>query len=147
MDLLARARELYLGGRMHDAFEAAQKACELHSKDPSAWLLLARIARRIRMPAVSDDAFRRASQLTGARPPYRVDRRHFEQLASEASSGSHQLTVAALPDEDEVRQGVPPDAPSRQANERTILYQENIENEAGDEAELKAAIVRALGRG
>ena len=55
MDLLQHARELYVTGRMHDALEACQAACDRAPKDSEAWSLLGRISRHTGLPAASDD--------------------------------------------------------------------------------------------
>src|SRR2546423_14950396 len=85
MDLIQHARQLYASGRMHDALEVAQAACDRAPKDSEAWALLGRITRHAGMPAASDDAFWRASQLDSGRPlPHRVSTDRFLALVDEA---------------------------------------------------------------
>src|SRR5256885_12356833 len=85
MDLVQRAHELYCEGRMHDALEAAQAACDRAPKDPEAWRLLARVSRHVGLTAASDDAFRRAAALTSGQPlPFRVSQERFQGLLREA---------------------------------------------------------------
>src|SRR5919108_3067592 len=116
MDLVQRARELYCEGRMHDALEAAQAACDRAPKDPEAWRLLARVSRHVGLTAASDDAFRRAAALTRGRPlPFRVSADRFQQLLAESLEGlspearrrlaSITVRVQPLPTVDEVRSG------------------------------------------
>src|SRR5262249_4175945 len=84
MDLLQHARELYTTGRMHDAFEAAQAACDRAPKDSGAWWLLGQIGQPTGMPAASEEAFRRASELDRTLvPPYRVSAERFRTLVAE----------------------------------------------------------------
>src|SRR2546423_2238227 len=81
MDLLQHARELYVTGRMHDALEACQAACDRAPKDSEAWSLLGRISRHTGLPAASDDAFRRAALLNRRLAlPYRVPSERFQEL-------------------------------------------------------------------
>src|SRR2546426_12563772 len=85
MDLVQRAHELYSEGRMHDALEAAQAACDRAPKDAEAWRLLARVSRHVGLTAASDDAFRRAAALSpNCRLPYRVSQERFQELVREA---------------------------------------------------------------
>src|SRR3979409_2328074 len=98
MDLVQRARDLYSTGRMHDALEAAQAACDRAPKDPEAWRLLARVSRYVGLTAASDDAFRRSAALTNGRPlPFRVTQDRFQELVQEA--------LGALPPEARRRLG------------------------------------------
>ncbi|MGH7776557.1 MAG: tetratricopeptide repeat protein [Candidatus Dormibacterales bacterium] len=64
MDLLQRARELQAQGRLHEALEAAQAACERHPREPEAWALLAAVSGALGMAAASEDAARRAAELS-----------------------------------------------------------------------------------
>src|SRR5258708_35376524 len=85
MDLIQHARDLYTTGRMHDALQAAQAACDRAPKDSEAWWLLGRISRHTGMPAASDEAFRRASLLDGRHAlPHRVSAERFRALIDEA---------------------------------------------------------------
>ncbi|MGH7903050.1 MAG: tetratricopeptide repeat protein [Candidatus Dormibacteraceae bacterium] len=65
MDLLQEARRLEEEGRLHDALEAAQAACERRPREPEAWTVLARISGRLGMTVASQDAARRAAELAG----------------------------------------------------------------------------------
>src|ERR1700730_16038919 len=142
MDLVQRARELYCEGRMHDALEAAQAACERAPKDPEAWRLLARVSRHVGLTAASDDAFRRAAALTRGRPmPFRVSQERFQELIHEAQASLSPearrrleratVRVQPIPAVEEVRSGLDPDALStrrRQGQDVLTLYQVNHEN-------------------
>ena len=160
MDLLKHARELYEAGRMHDALEAAQAACDRAPKDPGAWALLGRVSRHTGMPAASDDAFRRAAQLDNRlASPYRVDAERFQALVDEALAGlapdarrrlqGTTVRVHALPAVDQVRAGVDPDALTlreRSPHDVLVLFQVNHENRCGGEEALRALVVRSLAR-
>src|SRR5437588_642481 len=122
MDLVQRARDLYSAGRMHDALEAAQAACDRAPKDPEAWRLLARVSRHVGLTAASDDAFRRAAALAPGRPaPYRVSGDRFAELLQEARDSlsterrrrleSVAIRVQPLPSVAEVRSGPEPATP------------------------------------
>src|SRR5258708_6621958 len=88
MDLLQHAHDLYTTGRMHDALEAAQAACDRTPKAPRAWWLLGRISRHTDMPVASDVAFQRASLLDGTLVlPHRVTVDRFRELIEEARLG------------------------------------------------------------
>ena len=145
---------------MHDALEVAQAACERQPKDAEAWWLLGCISRYTAMPAASDDAFRRASQLSRKRPaPIRVDPRHFRALVETAVGqlskdarrrlAPAQIKVDQLPTLDAVRDGLSPDAPSarqRQPEDVLTLFQVNLENRSGSEADLVRLVGRTLAR-
>lgn len=160
MDLVQRARELYSAGRMHDALEAAQAACDRAPKDAEAWLLLARIARHTGLAAASDDAFRRAAALAPSRPaPHRVSSERFQELlqaARQSLSPDAQrrlegvtLKIQALPRVEEVRAGLDPDAltaRSQQGGAVLTLFQVNHENRSHSEDALRALIGRSLSR-
>src|SRR5215472_5890872 len=108
MDLIQHARELYTTGRMHDALEAAQAACDRAPKDSEAWSLLGRISRHTGMPAASDEAFRRASALDSRLAlPYRVGAERFRALAGEAGAPPG-TRVQPKPTEAQVRAGMDP---------------------------------------
>ena len=134
MDLVQRARERYSAGRMHDALEAAQAACDRAPKDAEAWWLLGRVSRHVGLAAASDDAFRRAAALTRSRPlPYRVSGQRFQ----------------ALPSVEDVREGVEPDAltmRSRGTQDVLTVFQVNHENRSGSEAALRTLVGRSLSR-
>ena len=65
MDLIQRARELFEEGRLHDALEVAQAACERQPRSPEAWELLSLVSGALGMAAASEDAARRAAELAG----------------------------------------------------------------------------------
>lgn len=68
MEQLQRARELVRQGRLHDALEAAQASCEKQPRSAEAWDLLARISGELGLPAASEEARRRSSELKGTEP-------------------------------------------------------------------------------
>jgi hypothetical protein len=145
---------------MHDALEVAQAACEHKPKDAEAWWLLGCISRYTAMPAASDDAFRRASQLSRKRPaPVRVDTGRFRilvessvtQLSTDARRrlGLTQIRAEPLPALEQVRSGVSPDSGSlrqRQPEDVLTLFQVNLENRCGSELELARLVGRTLAR-
>lgn len=152
MDLIQHARGLYAAGRMHDALEAAQAACDRAPKDAEAWSLLGRIGRHAGLPAASDEAFIRAAQLDSRRPlPHRVSTERFRALVQEAAGApAPAVRVQPMPTADQVRAGVDPDAltyrePS--APDVLVLFQVNLENGSAGEDALRAAIGRALAGG
>jgi hypothetical protein len=150
MDLIQHARELYRTGRMHDALEAAQAACDRAPKDAEAWSLLGRISRHTGLPAASDEAFRRASQLDGRLAlPYRVGAERFRALAEEAGAPPG-IRVQPMPTEAQVRAGVDPDALTLRdpdALDVLVLFQVNHENRSDGETALRALIGRSLAQG
>lgn len=160
MELLQKARALYQAGEMHDALEVAQAACERQPKDAEAWWLLGCINRYTGLPSASDDAFRRAAQLSRKRPaPVRVNGKRFRDLLAEAQEGlskdAHQrlkatrLKVEPLPALEAIKAGVSPDAPTlrkRQPEDLLILFQVNLENRCGSEPELARLLGRTLTR-
>jgi tetratricopeptide (TPR) repeat protein len=161
MDLVQRARDLYSTGRMHDALEAAQAACDRAPKDPEAWRLLARVSRHIGLTAASDDAFRRAAALAPGRPvPYRVSADRFAELLQEARNSlpaegrrrleSVTIRIQALPSVDEIRAGLDPDALTlrkRQPVDLLTFFQVNHENRSDTENALRTLLARSLSRG
>lgn len=161
MDLLQHARQLYAAGRMHDALEAAQAACDRSPKDAKAWCLLARISRYVGMPAASDDAFRRAASLDDRCPrPYRVSLARFQELVDEvgaalAAAGQGGLAttvvqVRPVPQADQVGAGVDPDALSLRDESQPdvlVLFQVNHENTCADEDALRELLGRSLSGG
>ena len=160
MELLQKARALYQAGEMHDALEVAQAACERQPKDAEAWWLLGCINRYTGLPGASDDAFRRAAQLSRKRPaPVRVSGRRFRELVDGALEGlskdarrrlaATKLKLEKLPTLEEVRAGVSPDAPAkrrRQPEDVLTLFQDNLENRCGSEDELGRLLGRTLTR-
>lgn len=158
MDLLQEARSLYLAGDMHRALEAAQAAADRKPKDAEAWWLLGCVSRHLGLVAASDDAFRRAHALAPRQraEPYRVSAgRLLELVESSVESlsadsrrrlGGPKLRVAALPAPDKIRSGVSPDALTARCDGELVVYQVNLENRAGDEAELGRLVRRALQR-
>lgn len=160
MDVLQRARDLYAAGRMHDALEAAQAACDRAPRDPRAWSLLGRVSRHIGLPAASDDAFRRACALDEALPlPYRVSPERFRILVDEVTAAlpaearrrlaASPVDVQAIPSAEQVRAGVDPDAlTAREGPQRKlVLFQVNHENRSSGEAALRTLVERSLTHG
>jgi len=160
MDLLKRARDLYIAGRMHDALEAAQAACDRAPKEPEAWWLLGRVSRHAGLLAASDVAFQKASELDPRFVlPYRVTASRFAQLIDESRSEltdeARRLMPAAIrarpmPTDEQVRDGLDPDALScrdRRSDELLILFQTNHENQSGTEEALRALVGRSLSAG
>ncbi len=161
MDALQTARAAYRAGRLHDALEAAQVACERHPKDPEGWRLLGAVSRHLGMPAAADEAFGRAAALAPRSypPPYRVDGERFRRLLAAAQDklsrdarrrlAGVELRVEDLPGPDRLAHGVAPDALSlrvREPGEALILFQGNHENRARDEQELAKLVARTLQR-
>lgn len=160
MDLLQKARALYLAGDVHEALEVGQKAAENHARDAEAWWLLACISRHADLPGASDAAFKRAAALSKKRPePIRIPTATFEALCSEALTvlssdaqrrlGKARLVVQSLPGAAEVKAGTSPDALTlrrRQPEDELTLYQANFENRCGSEAELRKLVTRTLSR-
>jgi hypothetical protein len=149
MDLLQRARELYSAGRMHDALEAAQAACDRAPKDGPAWALLGRIGRYTGLPAASDEAFRRAAGLdAGAVVPFRVTAERFRALVDEARGGgvSGEFRIEPLPAVELVQAGLDPDVLALgEPSGAIVLFQVSHENGCGSEDALRALIARSLG--
>jgi hypothetical protein len=158
MDLLNRARDLYVAGRMHDALEAAQAACDRAPKDPEAWWLLGRISRHTGLLAASDVAFHKACELDSRFVlPYRVPASRFAALVEESRSalsdaarrrlGPTVIRAQALPAPEQVKQGVDPDALSLRDHgpqEVLILFQVNHENQSSSEEALRKLVSRSL---
>jgi tetratricopeptide (TPR) repeat protein len=160
LELLQRARELYESGRIHDALEAAQAACDRKPKDAEAWWLLGCISRYENLPAASDTAFRKAASLSPDHPlPHRVSREAFETLVQrkvESLSPSARLRLSGvrievrdLPAREDVKRGTSPDAltnANRGPEDFLVLYQVNHENRSGSEAHLAKLVTRSLSR-
>ncbi|HEX6349495.1 MAG TPA: hypothetical protein VF160_08915 [Candidatus Dormibacteraeota bacterium] len=160
MDALQRARDLYERGEIHDALERAQSACEYAPRDAEAWWLLARVSRHAGLPQASDQAFRRASELSKRKPlPARVTAAEFSKLVERARASLSpdarrrlartRIQLSALPEEAEIRAGVKPDALSHRARQPAdvlTLYQVNLENRSANAAALQAAVVKALSK-
>jgi hypothetical protein len=161
MDLLQHARSLYGAGRMHDALEAAQAACDRAPKDPRAWWLLGQISRHTGMPAASDAAFRRAAELDpGLVLPHRVSGDRFRHLIDEAvlalpTDARRRLEPTVVrtqpaPTIEQVRTGVAPDALTaheRGPHDVLVLFQVNHENRSGSEDALRELLARSLSLG
>ena len=151
MDLIQHARELDATGRIHDALEAAQAACDRAPKDAEAWSLLGRVSRHAGLPAASDEAFRRACQLDSRLAmPHRVGAERFKALVMEAAGGSVPIRVQSLPSADQVRGGVDPDALTYRdpgAPDLLVLFQVNHENRSDGEDGLRALIARSIAGG
>jgi tetratricopeptide (TPR) repeat protein len=161
VDALQTARAAYRAGRLHDALEAAQVACERRPKDPEAWRLLGAVSRHVGMPAAADEAFRRAAALAPRSypPPYRVTRDRFAELVGDARRQLSRdatrrlagvgIRLLDLPAAERVASGLAPDAPSERVREpadELVLYQGNLENRARDEPELRKVVARTLVR-
>lgn len=160
MDALQAARAAYRDGKLHDALEAAQVACERRPKDPEAWRLLGAVSRHVGMPAAAEDAFGRAARLSRShRVPHRVPREEFAALietaraalSPDASRRLEKLKVEVrdLPDAELIRAGVAPDELSARLHdpsELLVLFQGNHENRAGDARELSRLVARSLQR-
>lgn len=161
MDILKHARDLYVAGRMHDALEAAQAACDRAPKDPEAWWLLGRVSRHTGFLAASDLAFQKASELDPRFvPPYRVSASRFAKLIEETHSGlsaearrrlgEAAIRAQAMPTEEQVREGLDPDALSvrdHRSEELLILFQVNHENQSRTEKGLRILVGRSLSAG
>ncbi len=160
MDVLQHARKLYEKGEVYDALEAAQAACDRAPRDAEAWWLLGCVSRHAGLPQASDHAFRRAAELSRRKPvPVRVSPAAFasvvEQARHEMSPDARRrlaatrIRLAELPTEDQIRAGTRPDATAarnRRPEDVLTLYQVNLENHAGSEAALAAAVVKALSK-
>jgi hypothetical protein len=160
LELLQRARELYESGRVHDALEVAQAACDRKPKDAEAWWLLGCISRFENLPGASDTAFRKAASLSRSYPlPHRVSRERFQalvrqQIQSLSPDASRRLAAVQiqtrdLPGREDVKRGTSPDALTsrrRGAEDVLVLYQVNHENRSGSEAELATLVSRSLSR-
>ena len=158
MDLLNHARDLYVAGRMHDALEAAQAACDRAPKDPEAWWLLGRISRHTGLLAASDVAFLKAVELDSRFVlPHRVPASRFATLIEESRSalsarasrrlGQTVVRAQAMPTPEQVKLGVDPDALSLRdhgAHEVLILFQVNHENRCASEEALRRLVSRSL---
>ncbi len=145
---------------MHDALQAAQAACDRAPKDSEAWWLLGRISRHTGMPAASDEAFRRASQLDRKLVvPHRVSGERFRALIEEARAAlppesrsrlePTAIRAQFIPTGDQVRTGVDPDALTlreRGPQDVLVLFQVNHENHSASEEDLRALVARSLSR-
>jgi tetratricopeptide (TPR) repeat protein len=161
MDALQAARAAYRAGRVYDALEAAQAACERRPKDPEAWRLLAAISRHAGMPAASEDAFQRAAALSPRRYPlpYRVPPEQFSELVVTARGtlskdaqrrlAGVDVVVESLPGSAAIEAGTALDAMSARVREpkpRLVLFQANHENRAADLQSLAKLVERTLAR-
>jgi hypothetical protein len=149
MDLLQRARDLYGSGRMHDALEAAQAACDRAPKDSEAWWLLGRVSRHAGLPAASDEAFRRAHTLGARHPvPHRVTAERFRELIEEARAvrpSAAAVRCQLIPSPEQVRAGLDPDAlVLTEPDQAPMVFQVNHENRCGSEGELRKLVRRSV---
>jgi len=140
--------------------EAAQAAAERAPRDAEAWWLLASVSRHAGFPQASDQAFRRASELSRRKHvPVRVSGAEFARVVERARKAMSpdarrrlvhtRIALAALPDEVAVQGGVRPDAVSRRVREPEdvlTLYQVNLENRSASADALQAAVVKALSK-
>lgn len=159
-EAMARARDLFRAGEVHSAMEAAQVAAERAPRNPEAWWLLARVSRHTGLVQASDQAFRRAAELSRAkRLPHRPGPEGFRRLLEEARVelspdaarrlANTELVIEPLPSAAAIKEGTDPDAPSKRLRrpvDRLVLYQDNLENRAFDAHELRALLVRILSR-
>lgn len=148
MGALQRAAELYAAGRVHDALEVAQVACEVRPKDADSWWLLGQVTRHAGLTQASDDAFRRAAELSPDRPlPARVGEAQFRALVEEARAvlaregltglDEVRIEVRPLPAEELVQSGVAPDALVHvSAPGHVVVFQANLENGSRSPEEL-----------
>ncbi len=146
MDLIRTAAELYQRGRIYDALEVAQAACERSPKDAKAWRLLARVARHCNLPAASADAQQRAARLDPTlRPPLRLTAAEFRRLLAEIAPEA-EVQVRPLPSPGQIRAGLMPDAEvARDAGSgRVTLFQDNLEEGSSSLAELREHVARNL---
>jgi tetratricopeptide (TPR) repeat protein len=155
MGALQRAAELYAEGHVHDALKVAQVACEVRPKDADSWWLLGQVTRHAGLTQASDDAFRRAAELSPDRPlPTRVSEAQFRilvedaraELAGDVGSGRAgvRVEVRPLPAEELVQSGVAPDALVHVSGPgHIVLFQANLENGSRSAEEL-AERVRAV---
>jgi tetratricopeptide (TPR) repeat protein len=149
MGALQRAAELYAEGRVHDALKVAQVACEVRPKDADSWWLLGQVTRHAGLTQASDDAFRRAAELSPDRPlPARVSEAQFrtlvEEARTEAGAGGVRVEVRPLPAEELVQSGVAPDALVHVSGPgHVVVFQANLENGSRSAEEL-AERVRAV---
>src|SRR2546423_542330 len=160
MELLQKARALYEKDDMHDALEVAQVACERKPKDAEGWWLLGCISRYPGWPPAGAAASRRAAELSGRRPaPVRVDSSRFKPPLDTPSASlskdarrrlaGTELKVEPLPSLEAIRGGTSPDAASlrrRQPQDVMTLFQVNLENRSGTEADLAKQVARVLAR-
>lgn len=160
MDLLQKARALYLAGDTHQALEVAQKAAENHARDAEAWWLLACISRHEGLPGASDEAFRRAAAISKKRPePARIAKADFEAICTREIAalsadarrrlGAARLRIEVLPGLADIRAGVPPDAlisRRRVPEDEVTLFQGNVENRCGTVTEIRKLVGRTLAR-
>ena len=149
------ARLAYRSADMAGAADAARRALD-HGEDASTWNLLGRIRVWMKQNDAAA-AFRRAAALDPAAfvVPYRVSHQRFVRLADralaavpdafQAQMSNTMIVVDDLPDLEAVQRGEDPDllglyegatVLERGLPERIVLYQRNIENVAGTEAEL-----------
>ncbi|HYZ00912.1 MAG TPA: hypothetical protein VFA92_05410 [Candidatus Binatia bacterium] len=151
MGALQRAAELYAEGRVHDALKVAQVACEVRPKDADSWWLLGQVTRHAGLLQASDDAFRRAAELSPDRPlPARVSEAQFRTLVEEARAevglGDVRVEVRPLPAEELVQSGVAPDALVHVSGPgHVVVFQANLENGSRSAEELAERVRAVLG--
>lgn len=156
MGALQRAAALYAEGRLHDALEVAQVACEVRPKDADGWWLLGKVTRHAGLTHASDDAFRRAAELSPERPlPPRVSEGQFRDLVDQALAeltkegvpglAGVRVEVRQLPAEELVRSGLAPDALVHAGGAgRVVLFQANLENGSRNAQELAQRVRSVL---
>jgi hypothetical protein len=156
MGALQRAAELYAEGRVHDALKVAQVACDVRPKDADSWWLLGQVTRHAGLTQASDDAFRRASELSPDRLlPARVSEGQFRQLVDETRAelaregvpgiAGARIDVRPLPAEELVQSGVPPDALWHGSGPgHLVLFQANLENGSASAEALRERLGEVL---
>lgn len=159
-EAMVQARQLFRAGELHSAMEAAQVAAERAPRSADAWWLLGRVTRHVGLLHASDQAFRRAAQLSRKRPaPVRLTAAEFAEVLEAARAelspdarrrlSATEILVSPLPPPAAVREGIDPDAVSRRERspvDTLTLYQANLENRCPDVAGLRALVVRTLSR-
>jgi hypothetical protein len=136
---------------VHDALKVAQVACEVRPKDADSWWLLGQVTRHAGLLQASDDAFRRAAELSPDRPlPARVSEAQFRTLVEEARAevglGDVRVEVRPLPAEELVQSGVAPDALVHVSGPgHVVVFQANLENGSRSAEELAERVRAVLG--
>lgn len=157
---MARARELFRAGEVHAALESAQVAAERAPRNAETWWLLARVTRHAGLLQASDQAFRRAAELSRRKPqPHRTSEAEFKKLLAGAEAAlspdarrrlsATEIVVLDLPAPVDLRSGVDPDALAKRMRkpvDQLTLYRTNLENRCASPESLQALIARTLGR-
>jgi hypothetical protein len=168
MERLTNARQLYEAGLFPEAARALQQICSKQPLEAEAWWLMGAVARHLGKPAVSDDAFRRASELLPQQmpTPHRVSPETFAELVERAKESLRRpaaslrrehfavfgnaaaaevvTRVASLPAGDLTESGLSPTARWSWSESDLVLYQVNHENAAGSDLSLVRLIAQSL---